>query len=76
MRKNDNKPPEKEIYRLWWEYLKRSERYKFFCDGCESACKIDPPQQPLYTLWNLSEGGVSKGDAERGNNSESPLGSF
>jgi hypothetical protein len=23
---------EKEIYRLWWEYLKRSEDFKNFCD--------------------------------------------
>jgi len=27
-----NTPPRKEIYRLWWEYLKRSENYKRLCD--------------------------------------------
>jgi hypothetical protein len=26
------KVTEKEIYRLWWEYLKRSDDYKHFCD--------------------------------------------
>jgi hypothetical protein len=26
------KPEEKEIYRLWWEYLKRSDRYKTFLE--------------------------------------------
>jgi hypothetical protein len=26
------KPEDKEIYRLWWEYVKRSERYKAFLE--------------------------------------------
>lgn len=33
MKEKKNKTvKEKEIYRLWWEYLKRSEDYKKFCD--------------------------------------------
>ena len=36
---------------------------------CESACNNDPSQRVLHTPWVLTEGGVSKGDAERGNDS-------
>jgi hypothetical protein len=34
------KPSEKEIYRLWWEYLKRSEKYKNYCDFIREFSKI------------------------------------
>lgn len=29
---NENNTSEKEVYRLWWEYLKRSDKYKTYCD--------------------------------------------
>jgi hemerythrin superfamily protein len=31
--KKEKKPSEKEVYRLWWEYLKRSKKYKIYCDA-------------------------------------------
>lgn len=31
-KKDENNTSQKEVYRLWWEYLKRSEKYKFYCD--------------------------------------------
>lgn len=39
-RKDEKKPPEKEVYRLWWEYLKRSEVYKAYCSFVPQAVKI------------------------------------
>jgi len=33
MKEDDEKNiSKKEVYQLWWEYLKRSEKYKIFCD--------------------------------------------
>jgi hypothetical protein len=32
-RKDEKKPADKEVYRLWWEYLKRSKKYKIYCDA-------------------------------------------
>lgn len=31
-KKNKDDISEKEVYRLWWEYLKRSERYRLICE--------------------------------------------
>lgn len=31
-KKDENKIYEKEVYRLWWEYLKRSDKYKSYCE--------------------------------------------
>lgn len=31
-KKDDKKPSEKEVYRLWWEYLKRSNNFQAYCD--------------------------------------------
>lgn len=42
-KKNEKKPTEKEVYRLWWEFLKRSEKYKIYCAAVrkvmDDACK-------------------------------------
>ena len=39
-KKDDRKPSEKEVYRLWWEYLKRSEVYKGYCSLVPKAMKL------------------------------------
>lgn len=31
-KKDDKQPSEKEVYRLWWEYLKRSNNFQVYCD--------------------------------------------
>lgn len=33
MSKKGKEVSDKEVYRLWWEYLKRSQNYKEFCEG-------------------------------------------
>lgn len=38
-KKDENKPSDKEVYELWWEYLKRSELYKTFLDLIPKATK-------------------------------------
>ena len=38
-KKDEKKPHEKEVYRLWWEYLKRSEAYKAYCSLVPIAMK-------------------------------------
>lgn len=38
--KVEKEPSEKETYRLWWEYLKRSEIYKAYCTIVPRAIKI------------------------------------
>ena len=35
--KKEKKPSEKEVYRLWWEYLKRSKKYKIYCDAVKKV---------------------------------------
>lgn len=40
MKQDERKPSEKEVYRLWWEYLKRSEKYKAYCSLVPQAVKI------------------------------------
>lgn len=32
-KKDEEVLPEKEVYRLWWEYLKRSDSYKAYCES-------------------------------------------
>lgn len=47
---NDEKiPPEKEVYRLWWEYLKRSQHYKAYCDAEPQAIKIVEKKDGTYS---------------------------
>lgn len=60
-KKDENNTSEKEVYRLWWEYLKRSEKYKTFCAFIRKAIQklkkgdIDKPAvldkliTPLFT---------------------------
>jgi hypothetical protein len=33
MGRKDKQISYKEYYQLWWEYLKRSDKYKYFCDN-------------------------------------------
>jgi len=41
-----------EHYHLWWEYLKRSEKYKEFCDRFDRYCKNE--QWPISSAdWYL-----------------------
>jgi hypothetical protein len=66
-KKDEKNTSEKEVYRLWWEYLKRSEKYKIFCDFIREASKIkikkektvqsaasNKPIKPTFIL-NLNE---------------------
>lgn len=39
-KKDEINTSEKEIYRLWWEYLKRSEKYKIYCNYMHEFSKI------------------------------------
>jgi hypothetical protein len=39
-KKDMSKPLDKEVYRLWWEYLKRSENYKAYCNAVREVIKI------------------------------------
>ena len=40
---------QKEVYRLWCEYLKRSEAYKNFCEEWSNRCQEKPPD-PLMPV--------------------------
>ncbi len=44
-----SEPPKKLIYRLWWDYLKRSENYKELCEWwyglTEKDCRALPPKK-------------------------------
>lgn len=39
-KKKVNDVSEKDIYRLWWEYLKRSEQYRTYCDFIHKVIKM------------------------------------
>jgi hypothetical protein len=65
------KAEDKEIYRLWWEYLKRSERYnKFIESGKPQAPEVFPPkiwsgvENDLLSAWFFF-GNVQKGSFEK-----------
>jgi hypothetical protein len=54
------KPEDKGLYKLWWEYLKRSERYKKYLEWEQSfkskeetplPADLEPYHQPL---WNMA----------------------
>ena len=47
MKKNEE-PKTKDVYRLWWEYLKRSEKYKVFCE-----IKREPDAPSLHGMGAL-----------------------
>lgn len=43
-KKDENNSSDKEVYELWWEYLKRSELYKTFLDLIPKATKRENNQ--------------------------------
>jgi hypothetical protein len=47
----------KDICRLWWEYLKRSQDYKLFCDNlaCDSLARICLLRGGFYWLDNYQK---------------------
>lgn len=60
MAKKSNK---KEIYRLWWEYLKRSEDYKEFCEWFREKRKN--PDIPIPDKFKSSKKGPAEADDKR-----------
>lgn len=48
--KKDQEPKTKDVYRLWREYLKRSEKYKVFCE-----IKRDPDRHDFNEIKALYE---------------------
>jgi len=59
MKKDKRKLSEKEAYRLWWEYLKRSETYKAYCSYVPQAVKI--VKKKVGSLPNVIEKLMSSG---------------
>lgn len=54
MKKKDERSfPEKEVYQLWWEYLKRSENYKDYCD-IKTPIRIIKRQDGKYSKYTVA----------------------
>lgn len=45
---------EKQKYELWWEYLKESDKYKYFCDWYKEKPISNVLPWPDEMLWNIS----------------------
>lgn len=53
-KKSEKKQSEKEVYRLWWEFLKRSEKYKFYCDAVRKfMTDVHKKKSEKYLIKNV-----------------------
>ncbi|NPU86401.1 MAG: hypothetical protein HPY65_18135 [Syntrophaceae bacterium] len=50
MPERDKKPSEREIYELWWEYLKRSDNYKIYCESQPYPVQIIKNEDRSYSI--------------------------
>lgn len=54
MKIDERKISEKEVYRLWWDYLERSDKYKVYCDSVRKViCDVRKKKGKEYLIKNM-----------------------
>jgi len=59
-KKDENNSSDKEVYALWWEYLKRSEKYERFCGLIRKAKENGEYDKSFSDLFAVTEENIEK----------------